>query len=375
VTRRLGRSGTGRALCTAICCTLTLLLAAACSGKRHPSVATRFATDASAPLAATSPYLLMSDATTGLAVWPSEHAWLLLGTTDGWQHVANRTPIAVPTSGGLVADIFAGNVAVAIGAFERLTESPLVTSSSEKGPWRPSELPGAIADSRDAVSLAGRRTAILNGAGGTVVSYSAGRWRQLTTASTLAPGGGLRLDGVTSTDGALGWLTGHGRSGTPMAFQTVDRGHSWTPVPQAGQAVAALAPCGQGRNWVLPLVAANGTVRLDRTTDGGTSWRTGASVALGSGPPAWGCSANEVWLAGRADHVFVSNDAGASWVDAGRGPAGLTDLSPTGHGAGFAASETTGAATLWAVAGNGRRFTKLALPAWVATVGAQMGTS
>ncbi len=318
----------------------------------------------------------MSDAATGLAVWPSERAWLLLGTTDGWQHVANRTPIAVPTGGGLVAAAFAGNLSVAIGTYERLTQSPLVTSTGDKGPWRPSELPGAIADSRAAVSVAGRQTAILNRAGGMVVSYRAGRWTQLTTAARLDPGGGLRLDGVTWRDGAFGWLTGHGRTNTSMAFQTTDGGHSWAPLPHAGQAVvAALAPCGRGRNWVVPLVGANGTIRLDRTTDGGTSWRTGGSVALGSGPPAWGCWQDEVWLAGRDDHVFVSEDAGVRWADAGRAPAGVTALSPTGGGAGFAASATGGKAALWAVAGNGTRFTKLALPGWVATVGAQMGTS
>lgn len=361
----------------AVCCAVTMLLAAACSGSKHPSVAARFAPKAGAPLAATAPNLLMSDAVTGLAVWPSEHAWLLLGTTDGWQHITNRTPIAVPTGGGLVAAAFAGNVAVAVGTYERLTESPLVTSSGDKGPWRPSELPGAISDSREAVAVAGRRTAaVLNGAGGTVVSYSADHWTRLTTAATLAPARGLRLDGVTWTDGGLGWLTGHGRVGTPMAFQTIDGGRSWKPMLLAGHdVVAALAPCGQGSNWVLPLVYGNGTVRLGRTTDGGTSWRSGRSVPLASGPPAWGCSEGEVWFAGRADHVFVSTDAGAGWVDAGRAPAGLTALSPTGHGAGFAASTAKGKATLWAVADNGTRFTKLALPTWVATVGAQMGTS
>lgn len=80
-------------------------------------------------------------------------------------------------------------------------------------------------------------------------------------------------------------------------------------------------------------------------------------------------------LAGRTERVFASNDAGETWLDVGAAPLGLTDLAPTGNGAGFATSMTSRGPRLWSVSGGGARFTSLALPGWVATLGAQMGSS
>jgi hypothetical protein len=355
---------------------LSVVLASACSTHKHVAAPARFTSTTGAPLPATAPYLLMSDRAAGLAVWPSGHAWLLLGTTDGWRHVANRTPVAVPTAGGLVAAASSGSIAVAIGTYERLTRSPFVTSSA--GAWRPSELPGAVSDSRGAVSIAaGRAAAVIGGAGGTVVTREGRVWTRLTDASKLIPGGGVKLDSVTWADARLGWLTGHGTSGDPMAFRSLDGGHSWLPVSQAtGASVAALAPCGAGSSWLLPVVFGNGTVRIYRTTDSGMSWLAGDAIPLAAGAPAWGCREEQVWMAGRGAHVdqvFASNDAGQSWVDVGAAPRGLTDLAPTGDGAGYAASITSGHPALWSVTRDGRRFTSIALPGWVATIGAQMG--
>ena len=57
--------------------------------------------EASAPASeASSLTVVMTDAGHGVAVWPSGREWLVLRTTDGWQHVENVTPRAVPTGGG-----------------------------------------------------------------------------------------------------------------------------------------------------------------------------------------------------------------------------------------------------------------------------------
>ncbi len=351
----------------------------ACSPRTHSARPAPYSSDAGAPIPATAPYLLMRDGAVGLAVWPSGHSWVLLRTTDGWRHVQNRTPPAVPTGGGLVAAAVKNDVVVVVGGYERLTRSPVLTSGTT-GPWHPSELPGAVSNSRAAVSIAaGHVSAVLAPEGGTVVAQAGEGWTRLTSAAALAPGGGLRVDSVTWASATLGWLGGHGLRGTAIAFQTSDAGRTWVPLPQAtGGPVAALAPCGEGSSRLLPLVDGHGTVRVDHTTDSGKTWRTGGSVPLWSGSPAWGCHGSQVWIAGRAghaEHVFASNDSGQTWVDAGVTPPGLTDLSPTGNGAGFAASTASHGAILWSVTGDGARFTPLALPGWVARLGAQTSGS
>jgi hypothetical protein len=356
-----------------------LLAVSACSSGRQPVAPAPYSSDAGAPQPATAPYLLMSDRSVGLAVWPSGHSWLLLRTTDGWKHVKNHTPVAVPTGGGLVTAVAAESVAVAIGPYKRLTQSPVLTGRTT-GVWRPTELPGGVSNARTAVSLAaGQVSAVLAEGHGTAVVQAGDRWTRLTDASSLAPQGGLRLDGITWASDTTGWLTGHGQAGTAVAFQTTDAGQTWSPLPQAtGDAVAVLAPCGEGAKWLIPIVTNDGIVRLEHTEDGGTTWATGAPVSLPSGLPAWGCHEDEVWMAGRAGptaRVFASNDAGATWVDAGAAPRGLTDLAPTGNGNGFAASSTPQGPRLWSVTTGGARFTSVALPRWVATVGSQMTNS
>lgn len=352
--------------------------ATACSSSASTHAVSPFATGSPAPSRATVPHLLMTgDA--GWAIWPSADSWLLLRTSDGWRHVTNSTPVAVPTRGGLVANESAGRVAVAIGAYDRLIRSPLLTRAREARSWDPAQLPGAVADSRGAVSIVtGRPTVVLTDGGGTVVAATKDGWERVTDATALAPGGGLRLDGVTWASRTVGWVTGHGQAGTPMAFQTGDAGHTWRSVPTAaGATVTALAPCGAGGSWVLPVVA-DGAVTMSRTSNLGRTWITGASLPLPSGSLAWGCRGDEVWMAGsagHADHVFASNDGGASWRNAGPTPDGLTDLAPTANGSGFAASTSSKGPTLWSVTDNGARFTPRALPGWVASLGAQMSTS
>jgi hypothetical protein len=67
--------------------------------------------------------------------------------------------------------------------------------------------------------------------------------------------------------------------------------------------------------------------------------------------------------------VFASPDLGATWVDRRAAPKGLTDLSPTAAGSGFATSRNGHDATLWSVGADGARFVKVPLPSWVANLG------
>lgn len=322
----------------------------------------------------------MTDGGVGWAVWPSSGSWLLLHSTNGWSDVANRTPVAVPTGGGLVAATpWFGRITVAVGAYRRLTRSPLLAGDGTVQHWTTAQLPAPVRNSRDAVSGAAAPTVLLEDPPGSVVRFIAGAWVRLTDAKALVPSGTLHLDGITWASATLGWLTGHGPAGAPMAWQTTDGGHTWSPLADAaGAAVAALAPCGAQSAWLLPVVTRDGMLRVARTNDGGATWALGAAVALASGPPAWACRGKHLWMAGRAggaDHIYSSGDGGRSWAEAGRAPAGLTDLALTDPDRGFAASMTGKRATLWSVTADGKRFTAIPLPGWVATVGAQTSDS
>jgi hypothetical protein len=329
----------------------------------------------SAPVPATEPYVVMSDAQHGWAVWPSGESWLVLQTTDGWQHVRNATPVGVPTEGGLALSTTVGSAAVAVLPYDRLLSSPLLTAAAQTDAttWDPQELPGAVVDARDsiAVSPAGT-TAVLRRGGGTVVTGRAGRWTTIADTSRLAAVRGLRLDSVTWGADGLGWLTGHGTTGSPVAFQTGDGGATWSPLSSTTGSRAALAPCGSGTAWVLPVLTGGGRFVFRRTVDGGRTWQAGGSLAAPAGRPAWGCSGDEVWSVGRrgdGDDIFASDDGGAHWTNRGRAPDGVVDLTPVGGGAGFATTLHDNEATLWSVHGDGSALHRLPLPSWVSTLG------
>ena len=331
-----------------------------------------------APLPATAPYLVMTAPQAGWAVWPSGHSWILLHTSDGFRTVDNRTPVGVPTDGGLVGAFAGDRASVAVAPVERLVRSPVLTAAGTaagREGWTPAELPGGVVDSRSAVALTeAGPTALMATGGGTLVARRGDGWQVLADTTTLRTAPGVVLDGVTWADAATGWLTGHGPAGAAVAFRTTDGGATWAAVATA-DAVAALAPCGSGRTWLLPVVDSGRHVRLLATADGGATWTAGQALPRATGEPAWGCQAGDVWMvAGSAqgDRLYASSDGGRTWAAQGPVPAGLTDLTPTGGGDGFAASGGSHP-TLWAVSGNGRHFTPVELPAWVATLGAQPG--
>jgi hypothetical protein len=358
-----------------------LLVLSACSPSPSPQASPqnrvqRLANATGAPLRAASPWLLMQDSRSGDAVWPSGAAFLLLHTVDGWRHVTNITPVAVPTGGGLTMAASPLELVVAALPFNRLVVSPVLRSTSSGTNWSPQELPGGLTLARASVGLGPRGvTAVLRAGGGTLVEKGQHGWRVLTDASQLVPGGHLHLDALSWGMGGRGWLTGHGPAGSPVAFTTGDSGQTWTAVHGlASDAVAALTPCGADQTWTLPVVRARGTMSIAASVDGGATWATGAPLTVPLGLPAWGCHGQNVWMLGGAadgDHAYSSANAGLTWADHGVAPPGVTDLVPTGGHAGFASAATMKGATLWAVRGDGALFSPVALPGWVATIGNQ----
>lgn len=368
--------------------TCLMLMLSACSQSPAPPAsapspadrAQKLAAASGAPLTAGSPWLLMRDSSAGDAVWPSGTSFVLLHTVDGWRHVTNITPSAVPTGGGLAIATSSRELVVAVLPFDRLVVSPVLTRTSTGGIWSADELPGGLRPGRGAVALGpGGVTAILATGGGTVVQKGPHGWVILSSASRLMPGGPLRLDSLSwAEDGRRGWLTGHGPAGSPVAFTTNDSGQAWEPIPIPGlasDAVAALTPCrAGGRTWTLPVVRARGTISVASSADDGATWSTGVAVRVPLGVPAWGCHGAQVWLLGgsaNGDHVYSSANFGATWSDQGLAPVGISDLIPTGGHEGFAASATKKGAVLWAVRRDGGSFSPLALPSWVAAVGQQ----
>jgi hypothetical protein len=358
-----------------------LIMLSACSQPTSPQAtpqdrAQQLARSTEAPLRTASPWLLMSDGRSGDAVWPSGAAFLLLHTVDGWRHVTNITPIAVPTGGGLTMAASSRELVVGALPFDQLVVSPLLRSPNSGTTWSPDQLPGALTLGRQSVALGPRGvTAVLRAAGGTVVEKGEHGWSVLTDASRLVPGGHLHLDGLRWGAGGRGWLTGHGPAGSPVAFTTSDFGRTWAAVAGlAPDAVTALTPCGRDQGWTMPIVRARGTISLAASVNGGATWTTGAPLMVPTGAPVWGCHGQEVWMLGGStggDHVYSSINAGLTWTKQGVAPAGLTDLAPTGGHEGFASSATTKGALLWAVRRDGASFSPMPLPGWVATVGNQ----
>ncbi len=323
------------------------------------------------PESAQAPYLEMSSATDGVLVWRSGTAWVLLSTQDGFAHVINRTPVGVETGGGLTLSATPQRRIVAVGAHDRLVRSPLLHSAANWR-WSSDELPGGVSGARDAVAVdSGAITAVITANGGTLERRTSQGWTAITSARTLAGANDLTLDSITWA-GRTGWLAGHGSTAGAKAFVTVDGGAHWSGVPgTSGDSIAAIAPCGSGATWLLPVVDRGDTMRILRTSDA-QRWVTGAPVHI-AGDPVYGCSGTDLWVAGTGDRLLVSSDSGAHWADRAAAPAALTDLAPTGHGNGFA---TTGGTTpaLWRVTDGGTRFTRIPLPAWVGSLGQAAGS-
>lgn len=359
----------------ALCTILVVGTLAACSG-------TGGAPDgpvSSSPRASAS--IVMRDQSHGTATVPSGKAWLLLGTADGWRTVHNITPAAVPTGGGLALDQRTNLTALGVGAYDRLVDSPVLTTTDPAKGWIPEELPAGLADSQRAVAVdVDAVTAVTTTSGGTLLRLRNGQWQQVISAAGLDATHRLVLDSIVWATRGIGWLTGHTTGSGPVAFQTLDDGRSWTAVSDApAGAVSALAPCGTGDDWQLPFLTADLSIRVSRSVDLGRSWALGAGIPAGSRTPAWTCRGSGSWLlqaSGGGHRLWASGDAGMTWTSTGSAPSGVTGLAMIGPTTGYAVGRGTAGAELWSVTSSTpARFVTVALPAWVATIGgAQAGS-
>ncbi|MDQ1732549.1 MAG: Photosynthesis system assembly factor [Pseudonocardiales bacterium] len=225
-------------------------------------------------------------------------------------------------------------------------------------------MPAALASGPRSVGLRGETvTVVTRSDGGTLLAESGSGWRALTSRARLGLSAATTLDSVTWADRQLGWLTG---LGADALVQTVDGGATWHPVKLAGPAVTTvLSPCGSGPIWSVPLVGADGKVRILATNDAGSNWHLGAAVAVTDNTIAWGCASREVWLISRDSQLLVSSDGGSTWQEVGRSPADVTGLAPTGATTGFAVTGQGGSARLYSVRLPGPNFVPVPLPDWI----------
>ena len=349
-----------------------LALATGCSAGSSDETTTG-TDDATPPTSSLT--VVMTDADHGVAVWPSGQEWLVLRTADGWQHVSNVSPQAVPTGGGIAVSLSGSRLTAVIMPIEQMTISPYLTSADGGDHWTPGELPDGAIRSTGAVAATSSRTAALVGSG-QLVAGGPDSWATLASESALAAGGRLHLESVTWASMQRGWLTGTAQAGTAVAYQTDDAGGTWTAVPGTQAATgsgSALPPCGAGSSWLFPVLGAagGGSVAIEASSDGGGTWSKVATLSSPASGRAWGCHGQEAWLVVRTPagpHLMRSTDAGRTWSDGGEVPAGVTALAPTGAGQGFAAGVAGRRAVLWQVDAAGH-FTEVTLPAWVARAG------
>ena len=328
------------------------------------------ATTGSAPAS----QLVMTGALSGFAVWPSGGQWVLLATSDGWHSVQNRTPLAVPTDGGLVLAADADHVAVGVLPHELLTYSPVLGSVTAGKAWTPTQLSAALLGSSSSVARSEHATwAVL--AGGELVTEPDGsrQWQQVTTPVMLDATGHFTVTGVAFPDGATGFVTGSGPAGRPVLFQSTDLGRSWhaASVSLDGEGTAtSLAPCRVGTTWVAP-VFSGGRLRVFTASDAHGPWTAGSPLPMSS-LPAVACGPDRVWAAvpeagGDSDVLFVQAPGGP-WTDQGTLPSRVASLAVASADQGFAATAEADA-VLSVTLGHGPLTAWLALPNWVASLG------
>ncbi|MCW2523897.1 MAG: Photosynthesis system assembly factor [Frankiales bacterium] len=337
------------------------------------SVAPRRQVPANAAPAAES-FLSMTSSQSGYGVLRAGSSSILAHTDDGWRSAQNVTPPAVPTGGGLSLAVGPGLLAVGVDSYDRLLFSPLLTSTDHGHTWVPRELPGPLSDARNSVAFAGSFvTAVVSTERGTLVETDADGWRELTRAAALSPAPQLVIDSVEWAGPQVGWVTGRNPDGGAVAFTSADGGRTWRSVGSfASSAIAALAPCGAGSVWQLPIIDSDLSLRILSTADQGVTWAAGAPVAVSTPSPVWSCQGQHTLVVGRDDRLAVSTDAGLTWRAGPVVPAGVTGLSAQVSGPALAVSNdpTSGAPKLRSSI-NGSSFAAVTLPAWIGQLAAE----
>jgi len=323
-----------------------------------------------------TPQLVMSGPTTGYAAWPSGGAWVVLHTTDGWATVVNRTPLAVPTDGGLRIAVGPGRVAVGVLTHEYLKVSPVLVSDADGSRWIPSQLPGELAAGPWSLARSGHATwAVLADSHAVVVhADSAQRWRTAPGSRSLGPADGFTPQGIVFPSPATGFLLGESEDGGSPLFVTTDAGQSW-------RAVAAPKPAADGRQSLLvcrladtwaAVVLDGERLQLLTTTRIQRPWTIGPSLPwTGDQTPVVACGPTGVFAVTPQDsgqHLQMAVPGANSWQDKGLLPAAVYSLAVPDRSHAYAATDN-GQALL--EVGLGAATTRwLPLPAWVSSLAA-----
>jgi photosystem II stability/assembly factor-like uncharacterized protein len=317
--------------------------------------------------------IVMTSPSDGYAVWPSGVRSIVIGTTDGWRTVTNRTPLAVPTDGGMVLGATSQSVVTGVLPFHLLTISPVLTSSDLGKTWAGSQLPGALNDNPHALARVGETTyAVLAKTGEVVEQHDgASAWAHLTSPTELDPAGGFTPQGISSPDGQTLFVIGESSpKAAARAFVSRDRGGTWTglAVGSIGIEQTTDAPCVAASGWLFPVRSQSG-VQVARLTSAFLQTSIAPAVVPASNP-ALACGGGLVWIAvteGDNTRVVTVGSTGKPHY-LGQVSGRITALAPTSATQAFAAtSDVAKIGTL--TTQPSLQLTTTPLPSWVATVG------
>jgi hypothetical protein len=316
----------------------------------------------------------MVDASTGYAVWPSGVRWIVLSTNDGWRTVVNRTPVAVPTDGGLVLAATSSRIAVGVLPHEQLSVSPVLQTPPAPVSWQPSQLPDALLATAGSLAAGPTATWAVLAGGRSVVSSAAGTdtWTTSVTTSALDPQPGLAITGVAFAGDitGTGFLTARGPAARPVLFVTTDAGSSWQPagLPLGSGTAESLAPCQVGSTWMAPVVS-GGRLTVYTSTAPAGPWVAGPALPA-EGEPVAACGPDRLWVATHhgSTEELRTQAPGGPWVLAGPLDGTVTSLAAVDRGRAFATFADPARIEALSV-GAGVTASKVTLPDWVATIG------
>ncbi|MBI1378140.1 MAG: hypothetical protein GC157_11755 [Frankiales bacterium] len=339
---------------------LAALLLAACSSGPAPQPAD----------SATLPRVTMTGPESGYAVWPSGVRWIVLSTTDGWRTVTNRTPVAVPTDGGVVLAAQPGRLTLGVLPFQALTVSPVLTSDGSTRQWNPTQLPSALAATAGALARTGSTTwAVL--ADGSLVRQDDGAatWTTAAAPGSLPLGDGSPT-GIWFTPDGTGFVTVSRHDDGPLLLVSDDSGATWrdSGLRAAGSDVAARPPCRLGSSYAVPVQADDHLLVLTASSSAGP-WTAGPALPA-SGQAVVSCAPASVVAAapsGGGDAVYAAAP-GAAWAQVGSTDTRLVSLDAVSDTRAFAADDDAGRVLDLAL-GPAPAVTEVPLPDWVATIG------
>ena len=360
-------------------------LAVSCAGLLAACGSQRAAVTSPAPPAVTVPLstsLFTAQGTWAIAVMGGSAAshnnfWQLFVRPAGASRWSLVTPQGVADNGGLVAAGVSTSLIVGFRPSQRLTYSPLATSTDTGKNWTPGLLDADLADTPGAIAVSpsGRTLALLQD--GTITTAptasaaAAGQWTTLTTVKALAASAQGRSCGLTGVS-----AVSFGPNKDPMAAGSCARpgvAGVFTAAGGTWRSAGLVLPgkgAGMGTVHVLGLAAtAGGNVALLATGNSllaawwnGTRWTVSAPVtadtvqALGFGADG------SAWLLLGGGRVETIAGTGGLWQALPAVPSGTMTLAPPGTAT--LAPGTGGAYDALAVSGAKLTIWRLAQGAW-----------